>query len=401
MPGSKSLKVTKILDKYESAVKMAHARAFPELSSLPVECRPIIDLELGDLGTELPVLVAAEIREKAQDVGERIKSELSPELASRASVVSGYLNFSLSLEELAEFEDLRPAANQEPLVVMGAKPSGVGEVGLLRLLSSALCQYGLLRSLGYKPSILLGSGGRPAVSGAATSCVLELMDSIRASEEVPLEFDLAVRGLFQSKASSKTIWIHPDFIPRSEFRNFCARAEESGARLFVRCLDRAWYGSQGAISERDLRLLGGAPYLSSIFYLSQEMPGGDLDLAVPALNESSNIFSFLRETCSRFERWQDLTSGAADISLAGPTEIDFLRRRKFIKVFWQLAAERGEVDAFLSALGGVLRLFNARLNMPETRLRLESGRFESLDMVLLSGTYTVLKDMVARFGQLG
>lgn len=395
--------MSSILSKYEDAVADAHARAFPDLAHLAVECRPILDLKLGDLGTDLPTLAAAAIKDDAQRVGERIKAYLPEGIRGRAEVASGYLNFKLTLDELWDLEDFRPMADTQILVALGARPSGLSEIGLLRLLSAALCQRELLSSLNRRSRLVLGCAGeRPSDERFDGAKLIDIFRNLRHGGSAVMSEDKSVQAIFDSQSAPKTFWIHPDFIPRSEFREFCRRADAGGGGIIVRCLERSWYSAApGSISEREIRILSGAEYLSVIFYLAQDLAGSDLDLSVPALNESSNLWGFLADTARRFERWRYLESVDSGEPSVRPEELLFLRQIKFIKIFWQLAAERGEVGAFLSALSSVLRLFNARLNRPEARVRLDSGLPNRLDIVLLKGVFGLFKDIMARFAQLG
>lgn len=399
--------MSSVLTKYSKLLEVAMVAAFPGMEQTFAECIPSSDLSFGDICSSLPTTIAAKLKLSAEEVGQRLISQLPAEFRARANNQAGYVNFKLQAAELIDIEQPNaiPQDQQKQLIILSGKPGEITEAGFFRLLCAALCQRELLRAQKVIVDVVFSDQVIfPSAAKLSTQDLLEFFtkwqQSSTATDQAALvELELSKHSL------PATVWIHPDFLSKRGYRQFCANLESLAHQTNICCLDRAWYQLQpDCFDKATLKKIATYPYLSLIFYLSQNLVGNDTDISVPGLQESSNLWWYLQETVNRFSRWSKTfahdQSGLQLDSIALQDELS-LRRGKFLKTFMSRAARYGQVAVFLEVLLQNLREFNARFNHPDLRARLTTGHLKRIESGLFARFYEISRDMVTQLTELG
>jgi hypothetical protein len=402
------------LNKTASVIKNAAASIWPEVNH-EVELRPLVDLSLGDVGTDYFLKLANLLKLDPEIVGQRVMQEAGRQCALDWNIENGFLNLKLPDSDLMSITG-KPVktADCEYIILLQPAIRQLSSWDLLRLSSLALVQMSVLRSLNLSVELFIGE--------QKVCCQREEQDFItdvfRAIIEERYSKDSVdgIRSEFEkvldANRDKKTfIWLTPRFFPRRRFVSFFKAKLNDNPGIILRCPEQKWLSAKEYDLEPDSLLHWSSPaILSLIVYLAGGTAAEDLDLQVPLLNEKDNLFWYLSSTRQRIhtvlgnspladrssssDGGQNGSQGAGCDAALSELERAVLLRVKFLEYFYYNAGLHGEVRDFIDVFKGLLSSFNRLFNDPAFRLRCDSYQFSSNEFQIMTGATDVLSDII-------
>lgn len=385
------------LSAYSQALARIVAKHWPEQQTAAF-FEPQLDLSLGDISSRLPTVLARALYGRPEVFSAQIcelwqEQDLVPLHAER-----GFLNARIGWAQDQELhtEKAPVSVHTNFRVILPPPIEESDRLPTCRLGLRALFQLELMHKHNIQPTFeILGSGplalppGRGAVSAWIEVC-----------RQLPLQRVSAVvnateQELVQSRhgAVPSILWLLPATIPAKDFRRLFPRQEDSG-QLRLAYVDAGWSHWPDSPMVWSTLLEQARSYSDELlYYLSGEIAGSDIDLAVPALAEKANPFRYARMTCERLSRLLGNTAAVESFSLNQNLNT-IIHRVRYYRAFEYFAATAGNVAGYTQVFGEILDLVNAYCNQPAFRNRLAAGKANLVELKILTGVFKLLSDII-------
>ena len=368
-----------------------------------IEFCPLLDLGLGDLGTNLPFLVAEQLRIDPQQIAAVLISKIDG--AEHASFVAqrGYLNFRGYID-LSELETCATNRNFRIFVPNFGKTMASWEQA--RLLAAAFLQSALLNS--YGAGVMLQVGGETisltsshSCSGATFRSALKiLLAAIERSDRSVLRESLDFAALVEDYERT-FVWLTPAALEESAFKDFSARFQAGKGRPKIVCVEGSWIaGIEERMTLEQLLEWSDHDLESLILYLSSDFRAAELDIGVARFAEKSNILWYLHVSLARLQRFAAPPLAGVAVTLPYFDDGHPLRmlasRLSYLQLFFQRAACHAAVPEACRALRELLESLNLFFNTPQNRTKLASQSLPELELQILSSASNILSAIIKR-----
>ncbi len=332
----------------------------------------------GDLVSDLALELSPLVKQSPEPIAESLLREFKCQQL-RARTARGFLNFEIrhfSPEELYESLESWSARFRTRLpfnkVINCLVSTGVADNGgEVRLLCRALFHARLFRKFGIE-TCLLGERAEETQFSESPG-VFELLLTESSTFIRPGSIAQILAGVGASSEAALFFWLLPSTTPIRYERAYFATKVGGLAPVLWRAPAPRWlHGFEVPSSAWN----GGCPLSGAcVTYLAGELDGEELDVAVPRLQEASNINWYLNSVSARLTTFLDREpKSPSDVpQLSQPTE-DLLAKLRKLLIHFESSLYRAEAEKFLTALGKFLRDVSSLLNSAAFRISLaENG----------------------------
>lgn len=383
-----------LLKQLDAEVGAIATRLWPAVR-LATEFSPLIDLQLGDVGSDLAVRLAQNLRLKPDEIAARICAEWTPPSGVAVNILNGFINlrFSSADPEVFTEEPYEQYCRERLAIVAAPFSKSASHLAELRLCCGAIAQLLIAKHLGIEASLILGGEVLPLDTTAAS-----LLRSVLQKLTVRRPQGAAVTESCK-EFSNVTLWIAPHALQRDEFVAFCRSVEGRGGRLRVVGPAAPWLDFR--FHEETLE--GFATWddeslAALLWYLSQGSPAADIDFSVVRSAERANISWFWKSTCQRADHVLQpeplFPSSHTENFEISPIVRRLGMRASYLRTFFVQAAVDGQLQIFMEALSDTLVLFNRIFNDPAFRIRQSEGRLEAVENKIIAGAHRSLSDSI-------
>jgi hypothetical protein len=268
----------------------------------------------------------------------------------------------------------------------------------LRLSCLGLYQAVLLRKLGADARLFIGEREQRAALDPN-----KILAELYERRNAPGLESIAASAYYQRDLWSivetgggrlQYLWTAPEVIPP---RLLARAAGNSDRRLKLIGAERNWLMPvDDAWERRVLPELRGSESEDLFVYLCGPTLAGELDPAVPALGERSNLGWNLRATRARLNKIlprMPARPAAIELNGCGELETALCVRAGLVDEYVIAAAQGGEVRVLFAVLDDLLARANKLLNSPAVRRALEGGD-ECLQTQILAGVDQTVSDII-------
>ncbi|MFM1848765.1 MAG: hypothetical protein RL417_2239 [Pseudomonadota bacterium] len=379
-----------VVARIEGVVRDRLVARWPELRTVVVEARPLLDISLGDFGLDCCLAVGAALKLRPENLAEDLAGDLVGESEFSFTAVDGFINVSLR-DPVALLREPSPAFVPPPLRLVVQPPTpGTSPDVVARLLASALVQGVLAGRHGGRFELFVG--GAPCRGGGIGEVVGEARRHLaeRSPAEARREIEAVLRAPFSGVT---TVWIGPSFLQKGDFRDFFREFFGPASGRLLRCPPRVW--CEGFTDPWLERLIGESSVEGVALMLASSRFPAELDEFALRLSEQGNLRWFLATTVERLRRLEEGLTTA----VGGERELSPEARRVAIRGgsarFFEIEAIlRGEVTAWSDALTDLLRSITRWINHPERRREIAEGRLPALEGKILSGATETVSDIM-------
>ncbi|MBN8549264.1 MAG: hypothetical protein J0M12_08125, partial [Deltaproteobacteria bacterium] len=389
-----------LLSQLDSDLGQVVEKIWPELK-LAARFAPLLDLDLGDVGSDIAIRLAESLRIKPDEIAARICAAWTLPAHVNCSVLNGYINVRFEGAGLETFDEDPLVIPPSELTIVAAPfsktPSRLAE---LRICSSVLCQLLIAEQLGIPAKLLLG-GKTLTLQGGALALYRGTIDSLALRSGGSQADDFSSAAVLEACRSSTGVclWIAPNALTRDTFVEFCKSVEQRGQQLWVQGPSAPWLDFR--FHTETLPEFADWPddrLLALLWYLAGQTAAMDIDFSIPRIAERSNIAWFWESTCERAARLVQRPSDRGCES-GSPAELSPLMRRlglraAYLRAFYLRAALQGEVQVFMEALADTLITFNRVFNDPGFRIRQSGGKLSEAEIKILAGAHRSLSDSI-------
>ncbi len=369
------------------------------VSSIQAPFIPLVDQNLGDLGCDFPMRVAAALRRPAIELGREMAELLRAEDVEFL-IYEGFLNvrigFAAGQINPEQLSGLPAAAPNSALLLLAPRSSRESKWGVLR--RAAL--LGLQRVL--FDSVYGSVGGSTITAIDPTGNVLpdpliapqpywqRVLELSNESPKKKSEAATMLGEIIETRADSMTyVWSAEEIWNQSQYKSLQQKTE-----LMIQFASPAWLEEWGGARENEsfCKAIMINP-LDAYYLLSDPMRGSDLDGSILGSQERANLRWYESETIKRLEGilsqakvlspgtvpWAEFRECFEDQSLR-----KLLIQAMFLKDFMIHGAERGQIWTFLRVLKELLDSTNRMMNDPGFRQALHEGRGAKAQIGLLN-----------------
>lgn len=363
--------------------------------SITADFAPLVDLSLGDAGSDVAIRLADRMTLHPEKVTAAITSRWPPNAAYSLEALRGYLNIRFRDEEALAIEPRTAALKQKHILI--AVPF-VGErqrpLAMMRLAFAAALQYGLAKSHGYEASVVYGGNLQKRFAGSPINLARELLAEI-CSEPRGLELAHLLDAARTLGSGAVTLWLLPQTLSRGEFSQLCTAFSDTESELHIQSPPAPWLDFRTHTEKVSEFLRWSDGELSMLlWYLSQACPALDLDFFVARSAEEANLYWFWQSVVERGKRVLESIKmteirNATLNSLSSSIRAIALRRR-YLGVFQERAARIGRVADFATVLHDLLSQVSRVLNNPDFRIFLTNASPGGIDQQILAGAVQIL-----------
>lgn len=346
----------------------------------PVIFYPCIDLDYGDVASEV-LLDLSKIKKIAPDVlGEQFLAKIPSELKGQVSVEHGFLNLKIdaSLIERNSFYPPVTLVAECHISVVGAPDSS--KPTLLRLLCGALLQARLAAKMGQNVSFHTPKGETKITHPDQVFGVCETILAAYPQLSYFDRYDSAKECCLQQGGA---IWMSPTVIRKNALSGALRELVDTNVRLVIP--DPTWCFD---IEPPNFSTRPKADEF--LYYVCSDILGEEIDWSVPFLHERLNTRAFLRITLERLARFSFSSDSPSEPAVSG-TLRNLAVRAHLLKAVQARVAQTGFVWGYLSFVNALLQGVHLIGNDPMTRFRMENGALSPFECELLSGLGEVLE----------
>lgn len=395
----------KIIEDLESNIGRAIQTKWPDVSP-KVRVKPLLDLELGDIGSNCFIDLAGLLKQDPLRVADQIMPVLANDIPYEWELIDGYLNVRLNDNALAEIETEPYGYSPEVSRVLIPGPvTKLEPWSYLRLIALGLLQWSILKSLQVPGRIIAGSDSLDLSSGELSTYLDVFRKLINTSELSSDQRLVEVESMLTEDFPGQTfLWLTPRFFPKKRFSIFFKEHIAANEKIVFRCPAQSWLtGGEYDLSPAKVLAWSDEELLALLLYLAGEVLSTEIDLTVPRLNEKDNLSWYVNSTYSRLRQILDQAQkeGTASEDQPGDERLPLeeqerrlCQRLRYAQHFYLAAGLNGEVTEFLTAFSGLLSLTNARLNTPAFRMAVENKGFFGREKEILSSANSVLSDIM-------
>jgi hypothetical protein len=369
--------------------------------------RPLNDIDLGDLSSDICLKLAAQLKRDVPEIAAEMLAALNAEQHKPWSTLHGYLNVRLTDSELTNISTEQSALHQtgERCRIIVPAPGGDSR-GLphLRLISLAFLHLTILGALGHPARLECGDLVIESVADLDwAEQYRQICDHAFNSQARPAELRDVVDSLLKGSPIRSYVWMPVERLNHGDLAEFYRSTSWASRLVRFRCPPRSWI-HQIDTEQPALANLGNwsdSELKSLLIYLCSDIPGTDIDLYVPKLSESANArwyFSTLLDRAETLRNRYPALSKAATTSSSEmrltPGSRALLSRLTFLDTFLRLAAQEGDCVEFMTALDRTLHGFSRYLNDPALRIALENGSPSRVDLAPFFASQHLLESAV-------
>lgn len=350
------------------------------ITDLQAPFTPLKDLNLGDLGTDYPIRVAAALRRPAAEIGVELSQALRDE-GIEFLVYEGFLNVRLGYSAgKIDPKLLTPFNAHFPksiALLLQKRSTRESRWGMYRRAALLGLQTVLIKSSSKEAElIILDGSGNPLPDPSSQSkefwsVVMNLAEQGVVSKKVAAE-ELS-RVVSSQKRDLTFLWAAEEIWNQSEYKSL-----QSFTELLTQFGSAAWledWGNELECRATVARILNNP--LDAFFLLSETMRGSDIDGTILGSQERANLLWYSRATVERINNL--IPKGLAGESVGLVEEEAYRRvvlRATFMSDFLSYGAQRGQLWGFLEILREMLDGVNRIMNDPDFRQKLAKGQPE-------------------------
>lgn len=362
-------------------------KKYPDVS-IPTNFFPLLDLTQGQLSSDLPLLLAAQLKVHP----DRVIAELLPAFKQIdrciCSYSNGYLNIELTELRSSDF----PTA---PLVNSGQKLSlfvapdcaRISELEYLRFIALPITQAYLATAIGYAVEL---NHGREQHFFDKKQQLLDFfwsqLSALRAGQRQlwdGADIDSAAQDYLIKNKDYNFLWFSPRSLDQNRFNALYKSL--AGSNTLVCVPTRSLLSD---LKADGLNWVNCARCVDLLFLLSSAEAGRNLDLNIASTAENANLNWYAHSTLARLRRYEQrwLENTHVD-NLAGESS-PLLIRAYQMPGFFRRATALGELNIWHSAFMDLLDRCNVLFNQPDLRRQLELEKeLSSLSSKILSVVY--------------
>ncbi|NDC39030.1 MAG: hypothetical protein EBZ48_13435, partial [Proteobacteria bacterium] len=360
---------------------------------------PLLDLTLGDIGSDILKQIAKLRREPPETIASRVLPRIAESKFGRTQIVDGFLNIVLHDQVLKEpLTNLAPVPKPRSILVAPSH-RGLDQVGYARVVASAVTHWSLCAD---SCALISTAGTLPA--GARAADVYAWIHGTTTTSFAPPVPDAALNDLIRPvQTGPVVVWLYPDFLSRSRFRELLEslRARVGDNAVHIQCLEREWLTRISDPFEMLQNLLREpTQMLATCLYLARNCSGGDLDLGTPRQHERANMHWSLPTLVGRLDRLfpsqrvgisPPVEESAAPLT---PLERKCLARVHLLPLFLDRAIAQGEVANLLNVVEEIVENCTRYLNDPRIRQMLASPAASTSGLAIISGAKRSLSAII-------
>lgn len=348
-----------------------------------VTLRPILDIAVGDLGSDACLYEARNSGEDPATLAHELAARVADRIPATVEEQRGFLNLRIA----APWELLSPSTDErwgsatipEAIVVAPPGPGG-GFDAAVRLCACALLQRSLCAIFGRTPLLVVADRSWQAGEG-------QLLELTQAAT-------VAARGVPSLNRFQRcTVWCSPESLTRQEFHRLVAG--HPGLRAVT--VRREWYSS-AAIDPEQIRLLSQSEEAELVWYLAATQDALDIDLSTVGQHERANRLWYLRSTQTRITRILASSPEERSMSASAPDPNRLCRRLAVralqLPLATREAAMLGELERWWEVQSDLLHSANRALNDPDVRRVLSTASEGTLLREILAGVAATLSDII-------
>lgn len=389
-----------LLSELDSGVRAITKRLWPSVDLEP-NFSPLLDLDLGDVGSDIAIRLAEALRLKPDEIATRICSEWSPPAGSTASVLNGFLNVRFAPDiEVFTPEPYENYCRDRLAIVVAPFSKSTSRLAEFRMCCSALSQLLIATHLGIDACILLGDEVLKIEQSVVPLVrhVLKKLAACPAHAAATSYPALEVRERCKD-FSNISLWIAPHALHRDAFVSFCHDIEERGDALRVIGPAAPWLDFRFHTEALDsFEQWSDEQLLALMWYLSSSAPAADLDFSIARSAERANISWFWNSTRERSARLLPPEAPLPDAPGKSFEVSSILRRLglrvSYLRTFFVQAAVEGRLHIFMEALSDTLISFNRIFNDPGFRIRQAEARLDPVEIKIIAGAHRSLSDSI-------
>jgi hypothetical protein len=338
---------------------------------------PLIDLKLGDLGTDFPTRVAASLRCSAAEVGQELANLLKNERVEFL-VFEGFLNVRLGSGAGNIGPEALSPLTCAPLdsiaLVLPYRSNRESSYGMLRRAALLGLQASLIQAQKQSANVLILDGSGEALPDPLTEGraywkkVREISQRGTTSKK---EAALKIADVIRDKKAALTfVWAAEEIWNQREYKSLQEHTD-----LLTQFGSAAWLEEWGSETEcSDIVDRIEAHPDEAYYLLSDPMRGSDLEGSVLGSRERANLRWYAGAT---LERLKDiLPNGSFQNDAASLNDADLrgvLLKGLFSQDFALYGALRGQIWGYLGVLRDLLDRTNRLLNDPSFRQEIHRG----------------------------
>lgn len=383
-------------------------RLWPQAPEL--ELRPLSDVSKGDLTTAFCLSAAAVLRLRPEEIGSCLINELPSDFPAEVELVEGHINLRLirvsPLKGRGCLKREKIQGCPRSFVVFMPLVASQNRLGLLRQLSVALIQFGILRGYGAHCQFCFGETLCFDSGSANTLCDMFALTldevsagMMMASSAVRRRLETLLEADRDNKVFAKLPWRALD---AGDFAGLAGRYKD---RLLLMSDEKPWQISS-ADAPWCTEALSRKPFQQAALmaYLAGPLAADDCDPAVPLLEERSNHLWQLWCTLRRMQaggvaEFCGKKEGAAIVELSelSAEERELFVRSLLLPEFYYRAGFFGEVRSFIEALESFAALFGRFFNAPARRLACRLGAVSRVDREIMAGVWNALSGIMEQW----
>lgn len=366
------------VESLNSEIESLRESLWPEIAE-PAELSPLLNLELGEVSSDLPLRLASKLKKSPQEVGETLVAKLSNKLQSTSvELFEGFLNFKGSGTKWYLNKDSTQNALTPSKTRYVVAPGESSTLSALRLSSLAVVSAHQSIHLGCSPELLIDQQVVPigkTTGETLRKCLEALLKRTPVQSNLSIEKDGATNLLFLTQRS----------VPASVFRDLSHRNRD-GENILIHVLTPAWLTPfEEEFSTESILELDNPKLRKLCYLLTGGLRADELELRVASSSEKANLLWFadsLLERVSRLSLDNSKVSKTEDVELL-PIEKILAIRLKFIEDFARRAAVFGQTRNFITATEHLTSVFAGYFNSPDLRYRIERNKLSNSEEYLL------------------
>ncbi len=368
------------------------------LTQLDFDLFPLINLQLGHIGSDVAQRVAAQLKRSPEEVSRELLDHLAEASGAHVELNQSFVNFVFTAEQYSMIAEARcePAnQNRQMRIFIAPWTDNIQSGEVLRLLGMAFFQLLLLHQQGYALEVQFGE--KKLLVQDQFGLIEFFWDQFqilgKQSQGLPADRlgtliqEFMDRSLYPE--SAMTCWLAPRSLPRKVF-NHLTQQFSNGLTEF--CCPQQQLLSDLNLEGWEQLELQHMPAL--IVYLSSGIPGIDLDLFVPTSSENANTVWFNRTLHTRLLEFSKLPAARGSAVAPQITDDQLRIRLQQFAGFSSYACQRGRVLEFMLAHNELLWQTTAVLNSASVRGVWSRSGLASADRKIITGVLKVLSDMI-------
>ncbi len=358
--------------------------------------QPLIDLSLGDVGCAVGIDLAAQTGLHPDAICKEIIGAWNLPPGLEVSILRGYLN--VRFEHPNDIFTIEPESLETAGlgIVLPAYSNFQPPLSYLRIALVACTQYALARA--FNCPVRFKLGGR-MLTGSLPEVVRQVLTSMQKEQPADSLTEI-VKSDFAGSRELVTVWLPPQTLARSEFSLLCQSLGADSERLRVNSPTGPWleFRTHRELPQ-DFAAWKDAELRNLCWYLSESLPGSEIDFFVPRSSEDANLFWYWQAVSERGEKLlpgppkQNLEP-LGDIEALAPRLRTIAIRRRFLRLFLIRAAHFGEVTRCSDALRDLLSQVSRVLNSPDFRIALSKDGPHGPEQQILAGAVQSLSDSI-------